>query len=63
MSDRESSNIMSSGILNDARRIIETARTNAIRSVDFSRVQMYWNLGRRIFEEEQQGTDRADYGA
>ena len=63
MSDRESSNIMSSGILNDARRIIETARTNAIRSVDFSRVQMYWNLGRRIFEEEQQGKDRADYGA
>ena len=63
MSDIESSNIMSSGILNDARRIIETARTNAIRSVDFSRVQMYWNLGRRIFEEEQQGKDRADYGA
>lgn len=24
---------------------------------------MYWNLGKRIFEEEQQGKDRADYGA
>ena len=23
---------------------------------------MYWNLGRRIFEEEQQGKERADYG-
>jgi predicted nuclease of restriction endonuclease-like (RecB) superfamily len=23
---------------------------------------MYWNIGRRIFEEEQQGKDRADYG-
>ena len=63
MNDNESSNLMSSGILNDARRIIETARSNAIRSVDFNRVQMYWNLGRRIFEEEQQGKDRADYGA
>lgn len=24
---------------------------------------MYWNLGKRIFEEEQQGKERADYGA
>ena len=46
----------------EIRQIIETARTNAIRSIDFSRVQMYWLLGKRIFEEEQQGKDRADYG-
>ena len=46
----------------EIRQIIETSRTNAIRSVDFSRVQMYWLLGKRIFEEEQQGKDRADYG-
>lgn len=50
-------------LIDDARAIIETARTNAVRSVDFCRVQMYWNLGKRIFEEEQQGKDRADYGA
>jgi len=23
---------------------------------------MYWNIGRRIFEEEQAGKERADYG-
>ena len=23
---------------------------------------MYWNLGQRIFEEEQQGKERAEYG-
>lgn len=50
-------------IVEDARQIIETARSNAVRSVDFCRVQMYWNLGKRIFEEEQQGKNRADYGA
>ncbi len=50
-------------LLEDARKIIETAQSNAIRSVDFCRVQMYWNLGKRIFEEEQQGKERADYGA
>ena len=49
-------------LLADARQIIDTARANAVRSVDFNRVMMYWNLGRRIFEEEQQGKSRADYG-
>ena len=50
-------------LLSDIRQIIDTARANAVRSVDFSRVTMYWNLGHRIFEEEQQGKNRADYGA
>ncbi|MCR5456380.1 MAG: PDDEXK nuclease domain-containing protein [Bacteroidales bacterium] len=49
-------------LYSDARQIIESARSNAVRSVDFCRVQMYWNLGKRIFEEEQQGKERADYG-
>ena len=50
------------GLVTDARAIIDAARANAVRSVDFNRVMMYWNLGRRIFEEEQQGKDRAEYG-
>lgn len=49
-------------LLRDVRSIIESARSNAVRSVDFCRVQMYWQLGQRIFEEEQQGKERADYG-
>ena len=63
----EKKNITKSGqqleaLYNDVRVIIESARTNAVRSVDFCRVQMYWHLGQRIFEEEQQGKERADYG-
>ncbi len=46
----------------DACEIIENARKNAVRSVDFNRVLMYWNLGKRILEEEQRGQVRADYG-
>jgi len=46
----------------EVRNIIEEARNNAVRSVDYCRVQMYWNIGRRIFEEEQQGKERAEYG-
>ena len=52
-----------SNILNDLRHIIDTARNNAVRSVDFCRVRMYWELGQRIVEEEQQGLARAQYGS
>lgn len=50
-------------LIDDIRRIIDSARAQAVRSVDFCRVQMYWQMGKRIFEEEQQGKERADYGA
>lgn len=46
----------------DVRQIIQSARSQAVRSVDFTRVQMYWHIGRRIVEEEQGGKARADYG-
>lgn len=46
----------------EIRSIIETSRSNAVRSVDFCRVQMYWQIGRRIVEEEQGGQARAEYG-
>ena len=57
-----SENETSVSFFSEVRQIIEEARSNAVRSVDFCRVQMYWNIGRRIFEEEQQGKDRAEYG-
>jgi predicted nuclease of restriction endonuclease-like (RecB) superfamily len=49
--------------LRDIRAIIETAQVNAVRSVEFHRVEMYWKLGERIFVEEQQEKDRAEYGS
>lgn len=50
------------GLYQEVREIITSARQNAVRSVDFCRVQMYWQIGRRIQEEEQKGKERADYG-
>ena len=49
-------------LVSEIRSIIESTRTNAVRSVDFCRVQMYWQIGRRIVEEEQGGQARAEYG-
>ena len=48
--------------VHDIKTIIGQARTQAVRSVEFYRVQMYWKLGERIFNKEQRGKERADYG-
>ena len=48
--------------ISDVKEIITSARVTAVRSVDFTRVQMYWRLGERIVIEEQEGKERADYG-
>ncbi|MDE6341025.1 MAG: PDDEXK nuclease domain-containing protein [Muribaculaceae bacterium] len=50
-------------LADEIRSIIESARANAVRSVDFCRVQMYWHIGQRIVEEEQGGEARAEYGS
>jgi predicted nuclease of restriction endonuclease-like (RecB) superfamily len=42
--------------------LIEESREKAIRSVDFHRVQLNWHIGRYIFEKEQEGQERAEYG-
>lgn len=49
-------------LYNEVRKIIASARQSAVRSVDFYRVQMYWNIGKRILETEQEGKERAEYG-
>lgn len=58
----DNTSVVRQEFVTDIRQIINDARANAVRSVDFCRVQMYWHLGKRILEEEQQGKARADYG-
>ncbi len=54
---------ISATFIQDMKKIIGTAQTKAVRSVEFHRVEMYWQLGEKIVIEEQQGKERADYGA
>lgn len=49
-------------IITDIKSLISNARTSAIKAVDYQRTLLYWHIGERIFNEEQQGKDRADYG-
>lgn len=49
-------------IITDIKSIIAQSKDKAIRAVDHQRTLMYWHIGKRIFEEEQEGKNRADYG-
>ena len=57
---KEVSNIQT--LVNDVKEIIESAKEKVVRTVDNQRVTLYWNIGQRIFEEEQGGEERAEYG-
>ncbi|MDO8727990.1 MAG: DUF1016 N-terminal domain-containing protein [Candidatus Methanoperedens sp.] len=42
--------------------ILQAARQNAYHAINFVMVEAYWNIGKLIVEEEQQGKQRANYG-
>jgi hypothetical protein len=44
------------------RELIAGARTTVARGVDLVQVHTNFEIGRRIFQEEQRGKDRAAYG-
>lgn len=54
--------VVSENVVSEIKSIITGARNNALRSIEQERVRMYWHIGKTIFEEEQQGKDRAGYG-
>ena len=44
------------------RSLVLSARQSAARGVNLLQVYTNYEIGRRIFEQEQQGADRAQYG-
>jgi len=51
-----------SGFYTEIRTLIEHSRARAYQAVNFAMVQTYWQIGKRIVEEEQAGNIRAGYG-
>ena len=52
-----------STLIDDVRSIVESGLRKAYQNVNAITVLTYWQVGRRIVEEEQQGERRAEYGA
>jgi len=47
----------------DVKPILEQARCKARSAVNSAMVEAYWLIGQRIVQEEQQGKQKAQYGA
>ena len=50
-------------IVSEIKQILSVAQQKAYSAVNFAMVEAYWLIGKRIIEEEQQGKERAAYGA
>ena len=48
--------------VNEIKALILEAQKSAYHSVASIMIQVYWNIGKRIVEQEQNGKERADYG-
>lgn len=49
-------------VISEIKSIVAQSRQQAYAAVNQAMVNAYWQIGKRIVEEEQQGKERADYG-
>ena len=49
-------------IISDIKTLITTGQNAAYNAANRAMVMTYWNIGKRIVEEEQNGAERAEYG-
>ncbi|MCT4616497.1 MAG: PDDEXK nuclease domain-containing protein [Marinifilaceae bacterium] len=54
---------ISKNFVTQIKELITEAQANAVRAVNNQRVLLYWNIGKHIVEEEQNGEERANYGS
>lgn len=51
-----------SNLKNKVINIIESGRQKVFKTIDNTIIETYWNIGKEIVEEEQNGENRAEYG-
>ena len=54
--------VLPTQLVDDVKLIVERGLHEAYRSVNSISIMTYWNVGKRIVEEEQHGASRAEYG-
>lgn len=53
---------LSNNFVQEIKQLVARSRQEAYAAVNQTMVKAYWQIGRRIVEEEQGGAERADYG-
>ena len=49
-------------VISDIKNLITSGQNVAYNAVNRAMIMTYWNIGKRIVEEEQSGAERAEYG-
>jgi predicted nuclease of restriction endonuclease-like (RecB) superfamily len=53
---------MNSNYIAEIKELLKQARQKAYSAINFAMVEAYWQIGKRIVDEEQKGKKRAEYG-
>lgn len=62
MEEENITSLYDPNFIGEIKQIVTQARQKAYAAINSAMVEAYWQMGRRIVEQEQQGKDRADYG-
>lgn len=63
MEKGSSASLYGGDFIQEIKRIVADARQKVYAAINSAMVEAYWQMGKRIVEQEQQGKGRADYGA
>lgn len=55
-------NLTTSDFYKNIELLIQKAKTKVAKTINSAMVEVYWNIGKMIVEEEQQGNVKAIYG-
>lgn len=58
----EHQTIIEGQFIDGIRELLETARNNVVKQVNTTMLMTYFEIGRRIVEQEQKGENQAGYG-
>ncbi len=54
--------LVSQNFYSDVKELLHKARNSVYQTINITMTQTYWEIGRKIVEEEQNGKERAEYG-
>ena len=55
-------NLQNNSLFSQVVNLLQQSKQQVVRAINQTMVYTYYEIGRMIFEEEQNGKDRAEYG-
>lgn len=55
-------NLVNNGLYQDIKKLLQSSKNKLYQTINTTMTQTYYDIGKRIVEEEQGGVARAEYG-